>query len=396
MQQASDRAPIAIICNSVPPYRLHLHRRIAREMPGIRLWTVQTHEDDGRWTDSKFGEEIGFVKVSAGITCSVQGTAPREEWRLGRRLIDWVKENKIRAVIICGYNDLARLRLLIWCRGHGVPVMLSADSNVRDARNLYSPKQIIKWIVLRLFLGLFNAVLPFGTAGRAYFRRFGVADRKIFHVPLEPDYSLIEQVTDAQRAAARQQFGLAEDRRRILFCGRLSLEMERVKRVDLLIDAFVRIAPRRHEWDLVVLGGGPLQTQYEQRTPTPLRDRVKFLGHCSDQSLVSAVQRCCDVLALPGDREAWGLVVNEAMAAGMTVVISRIVGCADDLVRDGVSGFAIPPGDVGKLAEALERATDPSRLSSLQEGSKKLLSDFRSRFDPIAGLTSALESVDVV
>src|SRR4030095_2671554 len=61
-----------------------------------------------------------------------------------------------------------------------------------------------------------------------------------------------------------------------------------------------------------------------------------------------------DTLVLPSDsRETWGLVVNEAMAAGLPVIVSNAAGCSVDLVRERDNGFTYPCGDVDTLADRM-------------------------------------------
>jgi glycosyltransferase involved in cell wall biosynthesis len=60
-----------------------------------------------------------------------------------------------------------------------------------------------------------------------------------------------------------------------------------------------------------------------------------------------------DMLAGPSHSEGWGLVVNEAMAADLPVVVTEAYGCAIDLVRDGETGLVVPPGYAHALAGAL-------------------------------------------
>jgi glycosyltransferase involved in cell wall biosynthesis len=80
-----------------------------------------------------------------------------------------------------------------------------------------------------------------------------------------------------------------------------------------------------------------------------------------------------DALVLPSDsRETWGLVVNEAMAAGLPVVVSDAAGCSVDLVRHGANGFTYPCGDVDALADRLQR------IASLDDEQRRALGD-RSR-----------------
>jgi glycosyltransferase involved in cell wall biosynthesis len=69
---------------------------------------------------------------------------------------------------------------------------------------------------------------------------------------------------------------------------------------------------------------------------------------------------------LPSQDEPWAPVVNEAMSAGLPIVISRQVGCIPDLVRDGVNGFTPTIGDLGGLAEALSRLVDNKALRRRQ------------------------------
>src|SRR2546430_3298455 len=91
-----------------------------------------------------------------------------------------------------------------------------------------------------------------------------------------------------------------------------------------------------------------------QTCALPILHAVKFLGF-RNQSELPSFYDLCDVFVLPSTSEPWGLVVNEAMAAGRPVVVSDQVGCARDLVQNGLNGFIFPVGDVEALAHALTR-----------------------------------------
>lgn len=70
-------------------------------------------------------------------------------------------------------------------------------------------------------------------------------------------------------------------------------------------------------------------------------------------------------MVLPSLREPWGLVVNEALSYGCPVVVSNICGCLPELVREGVTGYSYPFGDIPALCEAMIAAAELSgdRLS---------------------------------
>lgn len=386
----STKTPIALVCNSLPPYRQHVHRRVARELIEARVWTFRTHEEDGRWQVDR-DEEIGLVSVADHVSCAQQGR-PRHflaEWRMGGRLIEQLRRHRIRAVAVTGYNDPGRLRLLLWCRLHGVPCLVWGDSNINDPPPPSPLKRIIKRIVVGGLLKLSAGVLACGSAGRAYFSKFGVRPSRIFYFPLQPDYALIHDLPPQRIAEARERFGLPADRRRILFCGRLV----EAKRPDLLLSAFVNIAARRPDWDLVMLGDGPLAQPLQSQVPRHLADRVRFTGNVGEQPLVAAVERACDVLVLPSDREPWALVINEALAAGLAVVSSDVPGATADLVRDHVNGRIFPHGDLAALTQCLLDVTDEARLSAMKAQSAVILAEWNTRADPVACLRDALVAV---
>ena len=143
----------------------------------------------------------------------------------------------------------------------------------------------------------------------------------------------------------------------ILFSGQL---IER-KGVDVVIQAFLRLAPRHEQARLVLLGSGPERGRFEGMVPHALRDRVVFLGH-REPHLIPDMFATSQVFCLPSRHDGWGVVVNEAVGAGLPVVVSDAVGAGHDLVRNGVNGFITRAGDVGELAEALGRIVLDAQL----------------------------------
>jgi glycosyltransferase involved in cell wall biosynthesis len=145
----------------------------------------------------------------------------------------------------------------------------------------------------------------------------------------------------------------------VVFIGQL----KPYKGVTTLIDAWARLgSPAK----LRIVGNGPLESTVRERAAG--RDDVEMLGLVGQEELpaVLARARC---LVLPSettelDREPWGLVVNEAMHAGLPVVASDAVGAAaGGLVRDGQNGFVVPEANPDALAGALRRLVDDRELA---------------------------------
>lgn len=392
-QPSSDRPGIAVLTNVLTPYRVALHQRIVREMPDIRLWTVLTH-DTGDQPWSLQADDINVVKFGKGGE-NVQNTKPfrraKEHWDKGGRVIKWARENNVRAVLVGGYFDLTRVRVIGWGHRKDVPIFLVSDSNVRSqyAKGFTKTVKhtIVRWVMKRC-VGL----MPCGSLGAEFFLRRGADPKRIFYVPYEPDYSLIRDMPAAKIAEAKAKMGLKEGRRRLVACSR----MIPFKRMDLTVDAFVAIASQRPEWDLVIIGDGPLKADLQARVPAELKDRVTFAGFVGDQSVISGVYRASDVLVHMAGYEPWGLVINEAVCAGMAVLSTDVVGATAELVRDGVNGRVVPADDLPKATEALLDITDPSKIDRYKAASAGVLADWQDRGDPVKGLRKALAFAGVL
>jgi glycosyltransferase involved in cell wall biosynthesis len=126
----------------------------------------------------------------------------------------------------------------------------------------------------------------------------------------------------------------------------------------------------------------------QAQIPASMTDRVKWLGFMDDQKTLSAIYRLSDVLVLPSDYEPWGVVINEAAAAGMAIVASDQVASAHELVIDGLNGHLFPAGDGVALSRALEQAI--AHLDDYKKGSAVALQCWRERGDPVNGLRQAL------
>ncbi len=387
------RVNIGILTTAPTPYRLALHRRIDRELPEVRLFSMYSHDmGDQPWALDA-GEGDRTVSFGAGERAdrgSKVSEYPRD-WAKGGRMIRWVRDHGLRAVVVGGYNDLARLRLIRWCRSAGVRVFLNADSNVHldvaTGLRAAAKRALVGWVVRRC-----DGILPCGNFGREYFLRYGAENGRIFDFPYEPDYALIEQLPREEIDRACQSLGLKPGRRRMVFCAR----MTDFKKPDMAIDAFAAIAERRPEWDLVLIGSGPMLEQMKTRVPDRIKDRVTFAGFIGEQRTISAIYRASDVFVHPSIYEPWGVVINEAVCAGMAIVAARTVGAAGELLRDGVNGRAFEPGDLAGMTKSLLDATDPANLPRYKAASAEVLADWRHRGDPVQGLRRALVATGVL
>jgi glycosyltransferase involved in cell wall biosynthesis len=135
----------------------------------------------------------------------------------------------------------------------------------------------------------------------------------------------------------------------MLYVGRLSQE----KQIDGIREVLKRVPGTR----LALVGDGPERPAlHEHFRDTP----TKFMGYLRGEELWSAFASA-DIFVFPSAMETFGLVLIEAMAAGLPVVTSR-VGGVDDMVRPGVNGYVFSVGDVRGLIDGVRAIlADPSK-----------------------------------
>jgi D-inositol-3-phosphate glycosyltransferase len=188
-------------------------------------------------------------------------------------------------------------------------------------------------------------------------RDYAAHASRIATIPCGVDTDLF---TPGDRAEARRRLGL-DDRPVLLWVGRIAP----IKGLDTLLDTVARLREGGQEMRLLVVGGDAdeptsgHETSLRQRIARlGLVDSVRFVGS-QPQSVLPLYYAAADLTVLPSYYESFGMVALEAMACGSPVIASRVGGLVTT-VRDGVTGFLVPDGDVGALAERIETlVTDP-------------------------------------
>lgn len=158
-----------------------------------------------------------------------------------------------------------------------------------------------------------------------------------------------------------------EPGQRLVFVGRLVP----CKGLDVLLAA---LKPLWEAWPpltLEIVGDGPERALVERYVATHPDARVVLRGRIPSDQIPEEVARH-DLLVLPSRYDGWGLVVNEALAAGVPVAASTMCG-ASELVADGVNGYVFPAGDVMALRRCLERflGNPPEEREALRRGARE-------------------------
>ena len=153
-------------------------------------------------------------------------------------------------------------------------------------------------------------------------------------------------------------------------------KLQRRKHPDDLLRAAGMLGAQGLDFDLAIAGSGEMEGELKAMAGALGLANVVFPGFVN-QSEMPTLLGAADIFALPAEAEPWGLVVNEAMCAGLPIVVSRELGCAPDLLREGENGFGFQAGDVAALAAALRPLiVDAGLRAAMSRASLEIISDW--------------------
>jgi glycosyltransferase involved in cell wall biosynthesis len=334
---------IVILTEIIAPYRIPVFNALTA-WAGVDLHVIFLAETDKALRQWRiYTDEIRFSYE----------VLPSWRWRVGKRslLVNrglWPALEAARPqTILCGgYNYPASWESLWWARRRGVRFVLWTESNEQDRR---SGRAGVEWLK-RYFVSSCNAFVVPGKSSFAYLRTLGASEHVIFTAPNAVDNTFFATRAETTRARAtefREKLKLPS--RFILFVGRLAPE----KGIFDLLEAYAKLeGGLRSEVGLVFAGDGVSREDLAQRAQRINPGAVCLPGFAQREDL-ARLYALAEVLVLPTHSDPWGLVVNEAMACGLPIIVSSVAGCSADLVRDGWNGYVVPPRDSEKLSVAI-------------------------------------------
>ena len=242
-----------------------------------------------------------------------------------------LKEEKITHLCIIGWYLYALWQAFFIGRKLGLIISQRGDTHYI---NTVSLQFILKKFLYPLFLNKYTTILYVGKRNLNYYKVLGIR---------KPNFLFSPHAIDQNQFLVKDQNKISS-KIKYLWVGK----MIPLKRIPLLIDAFSSISDDTITLDLI--GDGPERTEIESLAKVD--SRIKLLGF-KNQTDLHHLYKNYDCLILPSDSETWGLVVNEAMAAGIPAIISDAVGCSDDLIERGKTGWIFKSENDESLKNAI-------------------------------------------
>ncbi|MEM9665012.1 MAG: glycosyltransferase family 4 protein [Bacteroidota bacterium] len=335
-----------------PYHRARLEAMHAVLAPhGVRVVALEAAGRDATygWTD---GAPPPYDHVQVFPEATFETLPPRRMYAAVQATLDTIRPD---AVATHSYSFADAQACLAWCRTHRRTAIVMTDSKADDGPRA-AWRELLKGLIVRQY----DAALVAGLPQTAYLTSFQFPADKIW-----PGYDVVDNAFyHAHAAAARVDraphltaAGLPAD------LGPFFISVNRLiplKNLDRLLRAYhayhhAAEAP----WPLVLVGDGPERARLEHQIEAEHIPDVYLTGS-QPAERVAALYGCAGALVLATLKDTWGLVVNEAMAAGLPVLVSTRAGCALDLVDEGRTGYAFDPLDTTTLTQLLARVSAPS------------------------------------
>ena len=378
---------VAVLFDNFGPYhiaRLNAAGRVCE------LLAVESAGSSGEYAWEKTDSERSFQTAtlfpdSASRTVSLDAFSAE----LQRTLNAFKPE----VLFVPGWSGRAAFIAVQWAVNRGVPIVVMSESNGHDEVRSAWREQIKQW-----YLRLSSAGLAGGSPQACYLAELGVSRDRIFLGYDAVDNGYFANGAEAARENAiqlRSKLRLPEN----YFLA--SARFIPKKNLTRLIEAYAGYRERVSQsapgnigrlWDLVLLGDGELRESIvTQIKNSDLTDHVHLPGFVQYPDLPT-YYGLAGAFIHASTMEQWGLVVNEAMASGLPVLVSSRCGCAEDLVEEGVNGWTFDPTDVATLTQNL------MQLASLPLGEREQVGrasqEIISRWGPerfASGLLQAAE-----
>lgn len=219
------------------------------------------------------------------------------------------------------------------CILHNVPYFVNCDG-------AFINKNIIKRVVKSFFISNAYGCFASGEFAKKYFMYYGAREDKIYKhnfTSLHREDILDKPLDATAKATIRGELGI-ENRKTAITVGQFIYR----KGFDILLEAWKEI---NSDCQLIIIGGGELENTYKEYIKANNFRNVKVIGFQSKKQLLK-YYKASDVFILPTREDIWGLVVNEAMACGLSIITTDRCIAGLELIEDGINGYIVPVGNV--------------------------------------------------
>lgn len=370
-------ATVLVIMNIPTPYRVPLFAELARQLRecGYHLKVAfgSMGYDRRKWIVDEREFQFDYVVL------------PSRRFRLGRAesvsftysgLFRLLHSERPVVTVVIGFSPAT---MKLWLRSFFDPMPYVIWSGTI----LGEHQRVSLWrrAQRRMLMARAAAYVAYGSRARDYLISLGAAAERV-HIAINTvDTEFFQR--EAGRLATRARGA------EFLYVG----HMTEGKRVDLLLRAFQRVARQRGDALLTLVGDGPSRAGLEALArDLGIAPQVRFEGFRQRAEIPGYLARAC-AFAFPSEYDIWGLVLVEALAAGVPCISSVHAGATWDLIENDVTGFRADFSDVDDVARKMLRLLEqPEQARRMGEAGSALVRERVNLKVSAGGLVAAVRA----
>lgn len=281
-----------------------------------------------------------------------------------------IRQNDL--IILGGYEQPTYIVLSLLARLFNKPYIILFDGV--SPLKIFKKDPFVKYWFKKLVISGADKIFANGLVSKYYFtQKFHVPEHNIYNQFLTVDIEMIRSLSkdkESLRSYYRKKYDIASHKKVLIYSGRLIPR----KQVDKIILA-MQLLKNKNDYVLLILGDGPDREKLEQ-----LADKcgvnLKLAGFIEHQEELFRHYFAGDCAILVSQDEPWGLVINEAMAAELPIIVSNEVGAGLDLVVEGTNGYVVQACDETALSQKIEELFEQTNIHTFGEASANIIEDW--------------------
>lgn len=377
MQENRSKAKIVILHNIISPYKTLLFNELFKVINDFKVLYMAETEANRDWNIRKDELNFPYEFISNG---KLQN---HNQYKIAVQT--WKRLNRINPdiLILGGYKYPAYWTALLWAKKNRKKIIIWSASNQTDHKRNFLKEKLKSTLIKKC-----SAANVYGSRSKDYLIELGLKKEAIFIMGNTTDNLFYYDRTNdfrTKRNKLQKEYGFPA--RNFLFIGRFSRE----KNIINLSKAYKKLT-NQDNWGLILAGDGPQKDDIYNYIKEHNLSNV-FLVDFQQKEDLPKFLAVSDILILPSISEPWGLVVNEAMAAGLPVLVSKKCGCYPDLIKEGVNGFSFDPLDDNELFNLMNNVIhDKYDLKRMGQVSLNIIEDYT----PERAAKVVLKTIDFV
>lgn len=324
---------VLFVTNLPSPYRVDFFNELGKACSLTVLYERKSSQErDSKWINKG---ERNFKEIFSD--CKEKG----KDKSTGKGLIDKIKQLEFDKLLISGYASPAVMLLITYCKFKKIEYYIETDGGFNNRDKLL--KKLLKKFLLKKAKGVFVTC----EDSVAYYKNLGCAS--VYKYPFSSIYTeevKKEPATEKEKEKLKKELEINEENV-VLSVGRFTYLRGYGKGYDCILRAATLLKEKNIGWYIV--GGEPTDEFKILKEKNGL-DNVHYVDFKEKEEL-KKYYRMADIFVLMTVKDVWGLVVNEAMAEGKSVITTDRCVAGLEMIENEENGYIIPVGDEKKLSE---------------------------------------------